>query len=141
MAAEVISTVERRRRWSTEEKLRIMSEALERGATVSAVAERNGVCRSQLYTWMRAARDDRLPGISITPQARKSFVPVQIGPAAGAMPTSGAPPTVPDLQVSSRRRMNLVEVVLCSGRTLKFDESIEPAALARLVSVLDGGNT
>ena len=58
MAGEIISTVERRRRWPAEEKLRIMSEALERGAVVAAVASRNGVCRSQLYTWLRLARDD-----------------------------------------------------------------------------------
>jgi transposase len=49
MAAEIISTVERRRRWPGEEKLRIMSEALAPGATVAAVADRNGVCRSQSW--------------------------------------------------------------------------------------------
>jgi len=38
MACEVISRVERRRRWPTAEKLRIMSEALEPGATVAAVS-------------------------------------------------------------------------------------------------------
>jgi Transposase len=51
MACEVISRVERRRHWPTAEKLRIMSEALEPGATVAAVADRNGVCRSQIYSW------------------------------------------------------------------------------------------
>jgi len=80
MAAKIISTVERRRRWPSEEKLRIMSEALEPGAVIAAVADRNGVCRSQLYTWLRLALDDRLPGIidrpskprriSVTPHAR-----------------------------------------------------------------------
>jgi len=49
-AAEIISTVERRRRWPAEDKLRIMSEALEPGAVVAAVADHNGVCRSQLYS-------------------------------------------------------------------------------------------
>jgi hypothetical protein len=34
----------------------------------------------------------------------------------------------------------VVEVVLGNGRTLKVDESIDPAAFARLVAVLDGGN-
>jgi transposase len=53
MAAEIISTVERRRSWPDEVKLRIMAEALEPGATVAAVADRNGVCRSLLYTWLR----------------------------------------------------------------------------------------
>jgi transposase-like protein len=40
MACEVISRVERRRHWPPAEKLRIMSEALEPGATVAAVADR-----------------------------------------------------------------------------------------------------
>jgi transposase len=145
MAAEIISTVERRRRWPSEEKLRIMSEALESGAVVAAVADRNGVCRSQLYTWLRLARDDRLPGISITPQPLNSFVPVRIAPPARPTPADCQPPSsppVPDMRpVSSRRRTSVVEVVLGNGRMLKVDESIDPVAFARLVAVLDGGNT
>jgi Transposase len=143
MAAEIISTVERRRRWPAEEKLRIMSEALEPGAMVSVVADRNGVCRSQLYTWLRLAREDRLPGISITPQSRKSFVPVRIEPPAGTTPAgcqSLSPPIVPDLRppMSPRRRTSVVEVVLNNGRILKAEENIDPLALARLVAALDG---
>ena len=145
MAAEIISTVERRRRWPSEEKLRIMSEALEPGAVVAAVADRNGVCRSQLYTWLRLARDDRLPGISITPQPLNSFVPVRISPPARPTPADCQPPSsppVPDMRpVSSRRRTSVVEVVLGNGRMLKVDESVDPVAFARLVAVLDGGNT
>jgi transposase len=121
-----------------------MSEALEPGATVAAVANRNGVCRSQLYTWLRLARDDRLPGISITSQPLKSFVPVRIAPPARPTPADCQPPSsppVPDTRpASSRRRTSMVEVVLGNGRTLKVDESIDPAAFARLVAVLDGGN-
>jgi transposase len=144
MAAEIISTVERRRRWPSEEKLRIMSEALEPGAVVAAVADRNGVCRSQLYTWLRLARDGRLPGISITPQPLNSFVPVRIAPPARPTPADCQPPSppAPDMRpVSSRRRTSVVEVVLGNGRMLKVDESIDPVAFARLVAVLDGGNT
>jgi len=145
MAAEIISTVERRRRWPSEEKLRIMSEALEPGAVVAAVADRNGVCRSQLYTWLRLARDDRLPGISITPQPLNSFVPVRIVPPARPTPADCQPPSsppVPDMRpVTSRRRTSVVEVVLGNGRMLKVDESIDPVAFAHLVAVLDGGNT
>ena len=55
MAREIITTVERRRRWPDEVKLRIMSEALVPGASTCAVADRNGVCRSLLYTWLRLA--------------------------------------------------------------------------------------
>jgi transposase len=143
MSAEIISTVERRRRWLSEEKLRIMSEALEPGAVVAAVADRNGVCRSQLYTWLRLARDDRLPGISMTPQPVKSFVPVRIAPPARPTPADcqpPSPPIVPDTRAGSpRRRTSVVEIVLGNGRSLKVDECIDPSALARLVAALDGG--
>jgi transposase len=120
-----------------------MSEALEPGAVVAAVADRNGVCRSQLYTWLRLARDDRLPGISMTPQPVKSFVPVRIAPPATPTPAGcqpPSPPIVPDARAgSSRRRTSVVEIVLGNGRSLKVDECIDPSALARLVAALDGG--
>ena len=140
MAAEIISTVERRRHWPDEEKLRIMSEALVPGATVAAVADRNGVCRSLVYLWLRLARAGRLPGISLTDAPTTSFVPVRIeppqtGPASSLPLTTAAPP------VSPRRRSSMVEVTLGNGRTIKVDESIDPAALARLVAALDGGGS
>jgi transposase len=47
---------ERRRRWSTEEKCRIVEESMEPGA----VAARNGICESLLYAWRRQAREGRL---------------------------------------------------------------------------------
>jgi transposase-like protein len=47
--SEIISRVERRRKWTAEQKVKILAEALEPGATVSAVAQRNGVSRRQLY--------------------------------------------------------------------------------------------
>ena len=46
---EIITGRERRRRWSTEEKLRIVEESTEPGAVMRAVAARNGVCESLLY--------------------------------------------------------------------------------------------
>ena len=53
MAAEIISTVERRRRWPDEEKRRIVSEALAPGTSIAAVSDLNGVCRSLVYLWLR----------------------------------------------------------------------------------------
>ena len=81
MVAEIISTVERRRRWPDDEKLRILSEALVPGATAAAVADRNGVCRSLLYTWLRLAREGKLAGISMTRPPVGVFVPVRIEPS------------------------------------------------------------
>lgn len=138
MVCEIISRVERRRRWPDELKLRIMAEALEPGATVAAVADRNGVCRSLLYTWLRLARENRLPVISMRSESAAGFVPVRIGTSAevpSALPavSAGGPPTPP------RRRTSVVEITFPNGRSLKVDERIEPQALARLVAALDGG--
>jgi transposase len=48
---EVITSVQRRRRWSGAEKQRIVSEALEPGAVASAVAREAGIHVSQLFRW------------------------------------------------------------------------------------------
>ena len=140
MAAEIISTVERRRHWPDEEKLRIMSEALVPGATVAAVADRNGVCRSLVYLWLRLARAGRLPGISLSDAQATSFVPVRIEPPQPE-PASRLPPTPAAPPISPRRRTSVVEVTLGNGRTIKVDDSIEPEALARLLAVVDGGRS
>lgn len=48
---EVITSVQRRRRWSAAEKMRMVKESLEPGASVSLVARRHGVNPNQLFTW------------------------------------------------------------------------------------------
>ena len=141
MTTEIISTVERRRHWPDEEKLRIMSEALVAGATVAAVADRNGVCRSLAYLQLRLARSGRLPGISLTDTTPTSFVPVRSEPPAQPTRAESPPATQAARSTSPRRRGSMVEVTLGNGRTVKVDETIDPAALARLVAALDGGRS
>ena len=48
---EVITGVGRRRRWSLEEKARIVAESLDPVTTASAVARRYGLHASQLFVW------------------------------------------------------------------------------------------
>src|SRR5262245_40042752 len=136
MSAEIISTVERRRHWPSEEKLKIMSEALAPGATISAVADRQDVCRS----WLRLAREGKLPGISMLAPVTATFVPVPI--SAAATPPSSTPPCDPSASppTASRppasspirgRRPAMVEVVLTNGRIVRVDEAIDLAAYHR----------
>jgi transposase len=56
MGLEIISGVERRRRWSVADKLRIVAEADEPGAKVAEVARRHEITRSILWTWRKQAR-------------------------------------------------------------------------------------
>jgi transposase len=48
---EVLSGSERRRRWSTAEKLAIVQETYEPDVTVSIVARRHGIQPNQLFNW------------------------------------------------------------------------------------------
>jgi transposase len=50
---EVITSVQRRHRWSASEKVRMVEETFEPGMTVSLVARRHGVAPNQLFTWRR----------------------------------------------------------------------------------------
>lgn len=50
---EVSTETARRRRWSTEKKLRIVKETLQPGASISAVARRDGAAPNLLYRWRR----------------------------------------------------------------------------------------
>ena len=133
---EIISRVERRRRWGSEQKVKILTEALEPGATVSAVADRNGISRSQVYAWKRLAQRGGIPGISLNGPQKQLFAPVRIEamPAtpAGAI---GVPVT------AYPRRPGAIEVALTNGRIVRVDEGIEPAMLARLVAALDGARS
>ena len=57
---EVITSVQRRRRWNGAEKMRMVEETYEPDATVSLVARRHGVAPNQLFTWRRLAAQGAL---------------------------------------------------------------------------------
>src|SRR5438105_13256979 len=48
----------RRRRWSDDEKLRIVLESLQAPRAISSTARRHGISRSLLMTWRRSFRLD-----------------------------------------------------------------------------------
>ncbi len=131
---DIVQLVERGRKWPVEAKARIMEEALAPGATIAGVADRHGIARSQVYVWLKKARAGKLPGISVSPAACTAFVPVKVEEPAVSAPLP-APLTMP----VARRRIGAVEITLGNGRSLKVDEGIDPALLARLAAALDGG--
>jgi transposase len=54
---ELITGTARRRRWTTEEKLRIVEESLQPGMTVSYAARRHGVAPNLLFRWRKLMRE------------------------------------------------------------------------------------
>ena len=135
--------VERRRRWTPEEKVAILDEAFGDRGSVAEVSERRGVSRALIYYWRRQAREGEIAGVGMAASPEPSFVPVRIEPA---MAPAVSPKTAPRALARPARRSpplkagsGLVEIALCNGRTIKVDASIDPEALARVVAVLDGG--
>ena len=80
MRVEVLGGLERRRRWSQDDKARIVEETLAPGAKVTEVARRNGVAASVVFTWRRQART--------VAQVEPRFAPVQIAAAEAIEETS-----------------------------------------------------
>jgi transposase len=85
---EVITGAGRRRRWSADEKARMVLESLEPGANVSAVARRHGLSPQQLFGWRREARELTGEGAGEATVAQASAL-VPRDRARGARPTSG----------------------------------------------------
>jgi transposase len=74
---EPITGQRRRRRWTAEEKARIVAESFEEGANISEVARRHEVVRGLLTVWRRQV--SRAVGVQVP-----GFVPVRIDPAGSA---------------------------------------------------------
>ncbi|APT60195.1 hypothetical protein RGI145_22900 (plasmid) [Roseomonas gilardii] len=127
---EIINGVERRRRWRTEDKLRILAE-IDAGARLAVVARRHDVSRGLIWQWRDAQRRGRL--VVETP----SFVPVHVVsalPGAEAMERVGGASCPGDALEGERS----VEIVLPDGTRLRVAENIGAAALRRLLLVLRG---
>ena len=62
---EIITSVQRRRRWTAPEKVRMVDETFEPGMTVSLEARRHGVAPNQLFTWRRLVAQGSLAAAGI----------------------------------------------------------------------------
>lgn len=122
---EIINGRERRRRWSMEDKLRMVAATHEPGACVKQVAARHDIYPGLLFTWRRQAREGTL-----VPAEMPVFLPVRAGPSAAA-PTPAATET-------PARATGQIEVELRDGTRVRFDASISQASLRRIIAALRG---
>lgn len=110
-AIEVITSVERRRRWSAAEKERLVAASLE--SSVSAVAREAGIHPSQLYGWRRQL-------LRRSPAAGFAAVRIAAEPAASGLP-------------------GLIEVELANGSWMRITGAVDPATLTTTIATLAGG--
>lgn len=122
---EVVDTG-RRRRWSEDEKLKIVLESLQAPRQVSATARRHGISRSQLLQWRRAFRTERTGPV----EQQIGFVPAVVVPEskpsmppAVALPGGGA-----------------IEIEFASGARMRITGAVDAAMLTAAVAALSGGH-
>jgi transposase len=119
---EVVDTG-RRRRWSEDEKLKIVLEGLQAPRQVAATAQGYGVSCSLLLRWRRAFRPEP------TDTAHQpGFVPAMVVAESG--PTSG-----PDAPASS----GAIEIEFAAGARMRITGAVDAATLKAVVAALADG--
>jgi len=129
---EIITGRERRRRWSLQDKMRIVAESNEPGSMIRAVAARHGVCESLVFTWRRQAREGLLGPALANPM----FVPVQ---ALASASTAVGPLEERPSPASASRSVGapgLIEIELGDGRQVRVGSDVNLAALRRVLAAL-----
>ena len=124
---EVLTGPERRRRWSVEEKLRILAQSVAPGSSASLVCRLHGISSGQLYTWRRQFRTGELTGFAPV----RLVSPIEELPSAAVLVDPVPSPPEPD-----RPAEGIIEVELPSGVKLRLTGAVDEVALRRVLSAL-----
>jgi len=117
---EVITSVQRRRRWSRAEKERIVAAALEPGAVASEVARAAGIHTSQLFRWRQQVCERT--------QTPVAFNPVAIAPEPGS--------TALPLPALSMERAGIVEIEFATGGRMRITGPVDASTVSALIKAL-----
>ncbi|WP_292242547.1 transposase [Mesorhizobium sp.] len=120
---EVITSVERHRRWSRQEKERLVAATFEPGASVSEIARSAGIHVSQLFRWRKELCQISAP----------QLVPVEVVEALPAPPAPAQPPPIS----RPRKKSSMVTIELGGARRLRVESDIDSEALGRILDVLE----
>ncbi|GGE12143.1 transposase [Rhizobium sp. 25PS6] len=120
MRVEILGQ-ERRRRWSNEDKLAIVTAVGEAGATITEVARRHDVTRQQIYTWRSELKKKGL----LSTSGNAVFIPVGLSAAQA--------------DVSEGREIccGIIVLRLSCGRTLRFESSMAPDVLTQIIRAVE----
>jgi transposase len=114
-----------RRRWSKDDKRRLVAETFAPGETVHGVARRRGVSTSQLFTWRKRLR------------AEAGFPPPAPG-VPGFAAVAVAPSPVSALGDPVEAPPGLIEVELADGCRVRITGAADPAVVAAALLALAG---
>jgi transposase len=133
---ELITGAPRRRRWSAEEKARILAESFRPGVRVSDVALRHGVNRGLVWSWRRQVKKYEVG-------AEPGFVPIRIAPDASAPQSpavaepQGAPNARPDAVKADASAAGSIDIEM-GGVRVRVCGVVDAAALRVVLCHLSG---
>ena len=132
---EIITGVERRRRWRAEDKRRIVAEVQAPGAVFAAVARRHDVSRGQLWNWCRLARQ----GAFSDGSGEAAFIPMQVmpesAPAQSGGDVAGAGRLAPPRNMPP---LGCIEITLPNGAVIRADNQIDVGMLRAAITAARG---
>ncbi len=128
---EVIETGARRR-WTLEEKPRIVAESFSAPRVVSATARRHGLSTSQLFNWRRLAREGKLVG-----EEERGFVPAIVAPDSPRETAVAEAQSPPSDDSPARPSGGRIVIVLSGGCRVIVGSDVDGVALRRVLNVLE----
>jgi len=127
---EVITSVERRRRWSREDKERLVAASFDPGVSSSEVARAAGIHVSQLFRWRKELCD------RIGPPASQ-FFPVVMEPDPQQLrPPEARAPAPRRGRPRGRGKRGIIEIELVGGKRVRVDGDVDVETLRRVLDVL-----
>jgi len=137
MTVTVLSGPERRRRWTTAEKLRIVEESEAPGVIANDVARRYDIHPHQLHKWRQEWRRGGL-GPGLGPQRASGsgaqFVPVAVSPAVGGTPAKNA--AIAEPASIGSPVAGTIEMEFANGSRMRVSGAVDPAMLAASLAVM-----
>jgi transposase len=127
---EIITGVERRRRWSVDEKLRIVAETEQPGSGIAEIARRYEISRGLLWNWRSQVRRGVLG-----PEPPPVFLPVRTisDPATGNDTKHLSPPARAGAEQVSAGK---IEITLPDGTSVKVGHDVGLTTLRRVMTAL-----
>ena len=122
---EIITGAERRRRWRLEEKLRIVAEVEQSGASFADVARRHEVSRGLLWNWRGQVRRGEL---ALEPMP--TFLPMRITTDHPPVPVPTPTPVVTPAETAR------VEITLPDGTCIRVGADVGLATLRRVMTAV-----
>jgi transposase len=140
-----VSERRHRRRWTVEQKRRIIEETRASGASVSVVARRYDINANLLFKWKREAEAGQLGGAPAAAETA-DLVPIGVvgrghdgGPTLLArMPSAGDGLQLnePGRPAGLEARPGAIEIDLPCGARVRVDALVDARALTRVLGVL-----